>query len=142
MNFAELKTWTKFFVGDPNGTRFNTTRLNAAINLANKQFALDGKPYKDQSYTLSASETSKSLPADFVAEVKVKLDGLKLDPISQDTLESVVRDADYTDTEGTPTYYLINPEEAEKSISFYPKPDSGMEDKTLILRYMFKRPIS
>lgn len=138
MDFSELKSWTKFFLGDPNGTRFNVTRLNKAVNLANKQFALDGKPYKDQSYTVSGGDATKSLPSDFIAEVKVKFDGKKLDPISEETIESVVRDQDWQDTNGTPSWYIINPEEASKSIRLYPKYKSGGADKTMVLRYLFR----
>jgi hypothetical protein len=65
----------------------------------------------------------------------VLFDNEKLYPISRYRLQSNNPESDWTLEEGTPTHYIIDPEEARKQITLYPEPQAADAGKTLLLRY-------
>ncbi len=120
------------FAGDPNQTRFSG-KFTAAVNRAQEQFALDSKAlFKDTSWTTTAGTATLDLPSDFVLEESVHYNGLPLKPVSRRTLAILYPDQDWTLLEGTPTMYMIDPEEAVKSVRLIPIPQ---EAKTVIMRH-------
>lgn len=139
MNRGQLKTMASLLLADPNKTRYSDTQYNDALNIANYIFATDSRClFKDSSSTVSAADATYALPSDFMWEKKVTLAGLRLSPISRDTLERIKVSDDWTDDSGTPKYYLIDPEEARKQVLLYPIPTSNEANKTLILTYYCK----
>lgn len=123
-------------MGDPNETRFTATQVNDALDRANEMFALEtGALFKDSSTTVSGGDVTEDLPTDFMYEIRVSLDGLKMDAISRDTLEQIKRGDNWKDDEGEPSHYIIDPEEAEKKIRLYPTLPSGESDRTMVLTY-------
>lgn len=138
MNLGTLRTLAANFLGDPDQTRF-TGKYDAALNRAQDQFALDSRVlFKDQSYTSAADDSTYVLPSDFMWEDKVTFDGRLLQPISRFDLEIEKRGDSWEDDEGTPTHYLVDPEEANKVLRLYPTPQAGDADKTIVLRYFPK----
>ena len=61
----------------------------------------------------------------------VTYNGIEIDPISRHGIQKLSTD-DWTLTEGVPTHYIIDPEEAGKRIRLYP---IVQEAKTLSMRY-------
>lgn len=79
MTLAELRTLALQLVDDPNGTKFDSTRANAAVNLG-KDWVLDELEDTDglfsqssQAYTFTANWTTgeQSLPSDFRNAVRL-----------------------------------------------------------------------
>jgi len=136
MNRGTIRTLVKNFVADPNGSRFSPTQYNDAINLACQQFCFDTRAlYKDApTYTTVAGTSGYDLPTDFWLEKVVTHKGLELTPISRATLLKDNGD-DWTDDEGTPRYYIIDPEEARKKLTLYPIPEAADAGANLILTY-------
>lgn len=134
MNLGTLTTQAALLAGDPSLTRYANLYTDAA-NRAQEQFALDSKAlFKDSSIVMVAGTSSYSLPTDFMYEKKVVLNGLILQPISRARLEQFST-TDWTLDTGTPTYFMIDPEEARKQITLYPQPQGGDAGTTLVLTY-------
>jgi hypothetical protein len=140
LNLTTLTAAAAQFAGDPQQTRYAGLYTQAA-NLAQQQFALDSKSlWKDQSYTVAASEATKDLPADFMWEKAVtysKTGGSSYYQLTPITRADLIRNRsdDWTQVTGDPIYYLIDPEEARKQIRIYPYPPAGDLGGTLTLTY-------
>ena len=136
MNLGTIRTLAASFAQDPNITRYTSARYNQAINLANQQFAMDTRAlWKDSSSTVVDGTATYSLPSDFMWEDWVTLANLPLIPISRYRIQEVSKTNDWTLDKGTPTHYIIDPEEAQKKIRLYPIPQSDDASKTVVMRY-------
>lgn len=136
MNLGELRTLTARLCEDPNLSRFGAAKYDDAINKANTQFSLDSKAlYKDYAITMVSGTAAYSLPSDFMLEKEVVLNGLGLKPISRATLQAKKTDDRWDNDEGTPRWYIIDPEEARKTITLYPKPNNTDDGTALVLTY-------
>ena len=136
MNLSELRTFTANMVEDPAQTKFTASKYNDAINKASQQFAMDSKAlYKDSAIVMVAGTAAYSLPTDFMYEKAVTLNGIELDPISRATLEAKKRTDRWDDDSGTPKYFIIDPEEARKTVTLYPEPDSDADGTAIVLTY-------
>lgn len=132
MILTTLKARTAAFLGDPDQTRYSAVYDNN-INDAQKQFALDSNAlFKDKAYTTVAGTSTYSLPTDFIVEDTVTYDGLPLKPVSRHTLYQLYPGTDWTTLEGTPTHYMVDPEEANLVLRLIPEPQ---EAKTVSMRY-------
>lgn len=135
MNRGAIRTQAAAFAGDVNQTRFGG-KYEDAIDKACEEFAFDSRAlFKDAATITTVDGTATyDLPSDFWYEKIVTHKGLELRPISRATL---LRDNgdDWTDDAGTPTRYIIDPEEARKQIRLYRKPQSGDAGANLILTY-------
>lgn len=136
MTKSQLRTQTALFAEDPSQTRF-VNQYTDAMDRAQEQFAMDSKAlFKNASdITIVSGTSAYDLPTDFMWEKKVTCDGLKLLPISREDLEFYKRDDDWTEDEGTPQHYIIDPEEARKQIKIYPIPGDNDADKIVVLTY-------
>jgi hypothetical protein len=127
-----MRTTTAELLGDPQQTRYSSTRYNTALDRAQEQFAMDSKAlWADTSFTTSAGTSTQSLPSDFMYEDWVTYDSQELTPISRHDLQRLYGST-WVDRQGTPTHYIIDPEEAVKQIKLWPTP---VEAKTVVLRY-------
>lgn len=137
MNLGQLRDLASLFVGDPNLTRFTSAQYTAALNRGQEQFSFDTRAlFKDApTYTVVDGTATYDLPSDFMWEKKVTHKGLKLDPISRETLEFYRRSDDWSDDTGTPRYFMIDPEEARKQIRLFPTPQAADAGANLILTY-------
>lgn len=136
MNRGEMRTFTSRLVEDPVQSKFKPDVYNDALEKAQQQFALDSKAlYKDSAITIAADTAAYSLPADFVLEKQVVLNGIELKPISRATLQAAKTDERWDNDAGTPMYYVIDPEEARKTITLYPIPSSVSAGTSLVLTY-------
>jgi len=136
MNRGELRTLIGNMVEDPNQTRFTAAKYNDAINHSQRQFAMDSKAlYKDQSITMVSGTAAYSLGTDFMMEKMVVLNGIELSPISRGELQRRKGREDWTGDEGTPEFYIIDPEESRKTITLYPKPNSIDNGTALVVTY-------
>lgn len=134
MNRGSVRTLAASFAQDPNQTRYSATRYNDAINRSQEQFALDTRAlFKDTSFTSVADQATYSLSSDFMYEEYVTYAGLKLTPISRVRILEIKSADDWTDDTGTPTHFIIDPEEAQKKLLLYPKPTTAGD--TIGLRY-------
>lgn len=132
MIYSTLEQFCADFCGDPDKTRFSA-KYPGAINRAQEQFAADSKAlFKDQSFTSTAGTATVDLPSDFTLEESVIYDGLPLKPVSRHTLAILYPGTDWTTLQGTPTHYMIDPEEASKVLRFIPIPQ---EAKSGSMRY-------
>lgn len=132
MNLGTMRTQVAAFLGDPDQTRFTAAQYLTAINRAQEQFALETRSlWKDTSWSHSADDADEDLPTDFMWEDYVTYDGKELDPISRHELNRR-RGETWTADTGTPTHFIIDPEQAVKEIVLYPIPQ---EAKTLAMRY-------
>lgn len=136
MNRGQIRTQAALFAGDPNLTRFNETQYNDAIQRAQEQFAVDSRAlYKDApTITVVAGTSTYDLPTDFWLEKRVEHKGIPLDPITRARLGAVAGQ-DWTDDEGTPRFYIIDPEEGRKQLRLYPEPQGGDAGANLVLTY-------
>ena len=136
MNSGTLTTLTSALAGDADQSRYSG-KYTQALNLAQQQFALDSQAlFKDQSITVVGGTATYSLNTDFMFETKVTYKGERLDPISRMELEKEKVGDDWTDDTGEPRYYIVDPEEASKTIRPYPYPASGDAGGTMVLRYI------
>lgn len=133
---SEIRSLAANFCGDPNLTRFSSTQYNDAIDRAQEEFCFDSKAlYKDAAtYTVTAADAAYDLPSDFWLERNVTHKGLELRPVSRETLLKNNGD-DWSDDTGTPTHFMIDPEEARKQILLYPIPTADDAGANLILTY-------
>lgn len=121
--------------GDPSQTRYSGL-YNDRANRAQEQFALDSKTtWKDTTWTSASGDATYALPSDFMWEKYVLFNGLPLTPISRDKMHSLSTSDDWTDDTGTPTHYIVDPEEAAKQLLLYPIPQGDDASKTISMRY-------
>jgi hypothetical protein len=127
-----MRTQTADFVGDKDITRYASTKYDTALDRAQEQWCLDTKAlWKDQAYTTAAGDADYDLPTDMMYEDYVLHDGNRLKPISR--YEASVRfGQDWATQSGTPSHYIIDPEEAVKELLLVPIP---VEVKSVLLRY-------
>lgn len=138
MNRGQLNTLASLFAGDPNLTRY-ATYYNDAADRAQEQFVFDSKClFKDTTFTLVSGTAGYSLPADFLWDLRCTHKGLRIEPVSRETLEFYRRSDRWDDDEGTPKYYLIDPEESRKQITMFPKPRGDDEGANTVLTYVAK----
>ena len=143
MNLTTLTTWASRLTGDVSQTRF-TGQYTDALNEAQIQFVLDSLClFKDQAFSIVADDATYALPSDFMFEKKVTfatenspVGGVKLEPISRATLEFYVKDHNWSIDEGTPKYYIIDPESARQELRLYPIPQAAdVATSNLLLTY-------
>lgn len=136
MNRGQIRTMAARFCNDPNLTRFSTSQYNTAIDTAQEEFCYDSQAlYKDAStFTVVDGTATYDLPSDFWLEKEVTHKGLPLKPISRHELLKRSGE-DWTDDTGTPTHFIIDPEEARKQIRLYPTPTGNDTGANLILTY-------
>lgn len=136
MNLGELRTLASQLCEDPRITKFTAIQYNDAINKSAQQFAMDSKAlYKDSAIVMIAQTAAYPLPTDFMLEKEVTLNGIALKPISRATLQAKKTSERWDDDYGTPKYFIIDPEEARKTISLYPIPDNEDAGTSLVLTY-------
>ncbi len=139
MNRGGLKTQASIFCGDPDQTKFSA-QYDDAANRAQEQFALDTRTlWKDTSWTSDSGDANYDLPSDFMFEDYLLFNGLRLDPISRHRLHELSPGSDPFVVAGTPTHYIIDPEQATKQLLLYPIPQDQDDNKTIFMRY-FPRP--
>lgn len=132
MNLQNLTTWASRLAADPQQTRY-AGRYTDAINEANSQFALDSRVlFKDQQISVISGQSTYALNSDFELAKKCTLStinnatgGIILTPISRAQLEFSTVDHDWTQDNGTPKFYIIDPELARNQIVLYPKPQGA-----------------
>lgn len=135
MNRGALKTQAALFCGDPDQTRY-ANQYDDAANRAQEQFALDTRAlWKDTSWTSASGDADYDLPTDFMFEDYLLFNGLKIEPISRHRIHELSPGADPFLTVGTPTHYIIDPEQAEKQVLLYPIPQDQDANKTIFMRY-------
>ena len=114
---SALRTQAAAFCGDPNITRYTAAQYNTALNRAQEQFAFDSRAlFKDTSWTTVADTATYDLPSDFTYEDWITYDGYELAPISRHEIQRLSPGDDWTDEEGTPTHFIIDPEQARQQI--------------------------
>lgn len=135
MNKGQIRTLTANFLGDPGQTRY-ADLYSDAIDRAQEQFAYDSKAlFKDHTtYTVVDGTATYDLPTDFWLEKMVTHKGLELDPATRHELQRF-NGNDWTQDNGTPNRYIIDPEEARKQIRLYPKPQANDAGANLVLTY-------
>lgn len=135
MNRGAIKTLAAGFANDANQTRFGAY-YDTAIDLACQEFAFDSYALSKDAptYTVVDGTASYDLPTDFWLEKQVAHLGLEIKPVSVATL---LKDngQDWTTETGTPKRYIINPEEASKTIKLVPIPQSADAGAVLVLTY-------
>lgn len=142
MNLASLRDQCAKFAGDPQQTRYAPADYNTELNRAQEQFALDTRAlWKDTTWTSAANDATYALPSDFMFEESVYFNGLKLDPITRRDLAILSPKVDWTLTTGTPTRYLVDPEEAQKMLLLYPIPTTNDASLSIAMRY-FPLPVA
>lgn len=139
MNRASLRSQAADFISDKNQTRFTATQYNTALDRAQEQFAMDTRAlWKDATVATVSGTASYLLSAftptvtDFIVEDWLLYDGYELEPISRHELQRLNPGRDWTTDTGSPTHFIIDPEEARKKVLLYPIPQ---EVKTVSMRY-------
>ena len=103
-------------------------------------FALESNAlWKDVTWTTISGTAAYSLASasvdassNFIFEDFVLYKGYELSPISRHELQRLSPGRDWTTDEGTPTHFILDPNEALKQIRLYPIPQEAV---TLTLRY-------
>lgn len=139
MNLGSLRDQMARFVGDKDITRYSSADYTTAINRAQEQFAMESKAlWRDVTWTTVSgtaayafSAASVDISSSFMWEDFVLFDGYELKPISRHELQRLNPGDDWTDEQGTPSHFIIDPEEAQKKIRLYTIPQSA---KTLSMR--------
>jgi hypothetical protein len=136
MNLSTLTSLAASMALDPAQNRY-TGLYTQALNLAQQQFSLDSKClWKDWPATVAvASQANYSLPADFMWEKYVTLDGIELKPISRHELQVIKTGDRWDDDTGTPTHYIIDPDVSKSQVLLYPIPTSNDAGKDIVLTY-------
>lgn len=136
MNLSTLRDQAAKFAGDPQRTRYPDADYLVALNRAQEQFALDTMAlWKDKTWTSVSGQAAYDLPADFMFEQDAIFNGLPIDPASRRDFAILAPGTDWTLTTGTPTRYLVDPEEAQKKLLLYPMPTDNDAGKTISMRY-------
>lgn len=139
MNRGALRTQVAAFLGDKDQTRFTETEYNTALERAQSQFAMDTRSlWKDATVSTASGTAEYALSSftptatDFMWEDGLTYDGYEIKPISRHELNRSNPGRDWSADAGTPTHFIIDPEEANKSITLYPIPQAA---KTVSMRY-------
>lgn len=137
MNRGQVRTLASLFNGDPNLTRLTSTQYDDLINRAQEQFVFDTNAlWKDAATITTVDGTATyDLPSDFLFERLVMHKGLELKPITRAKLAADNPDDRWDDENGTPKYYVIDPEDAQKKILLYPIPQANDAGANLVLTY-------
>lgn len=135
MNRGAIKSLAANWAGDPASSRY-AGLYDSSLDRAQEQFAQDSKAlYKDAAtITIVDGTAAYNLPTDFMYEKKVTHKNLLLTPISRATME-YYKSTDWTLDKGTPRYYIIDPEEARKTITIYPVPGGADIGANLVITY-------
>ncbi len=132
MNLTTIESRAAAFLGDPDKTRYAALYTNA-VNDSQKQFALDSNAlFKDKAYTTIVDTATYALPTDFIVEDTVTYNGYPIKPISRHSLYSQYPGTDWTLLKGTPTHYMVDPEEASLVLRLIPIPQDA---KAISMRY-------
>jgi hypothetical protein len=140
LNLTTLTTMAAQFAGDPQQTRYPNL-YTQALNLGQQQFALDSKAlWKDASFAIAGGSASVNLPSDFMWEKAVtysKTNGNSYYALQPKTRADMIRNRadDWTQITGDPLFYIVDPEEARKTLTVSPFPPSGDLGGTLVLTY-------
>jgi len=135
MNRGQIVSLAANFAEDPDQTRY-AGKYNDAADRAQEQFAMDSKAlFKDTTITIVSGTAAYDLPTDFMWEKKVTHMGLRVDPITRHELELYRRSDRWDDDQGTPRYYMIDPEEASKKITLFPIPQGEDAGANLVMTY-------
>lgn len=136
MNRGSIKTLAAGFAEDPAQSRY-AGLYDAALDRSQEQFALDTRAlWKDAAtITVVAGTSTYSLPTDFMFEKQVTHKGIQLKPITRARIQMFSANDWATEDEGTPKFYMIDPEEAKKQILLYPIPQASDAGANLILTY-------
>lgn len=139
MNRGTMRTQTAAFLGDQDQTRHTEAQYNTALDRAQEQFALDTKAlWKDATVSTVSGTAEYALSGftpvatDFMWEDTLTYDGYELTPISRHELNRLNPGRDWSADTGKPSHFIIDPEEANKSVTLYPIPQ---EVKTVSMRY-------
>lgn len=136
INLSALRDQASKFAGDPQQTRYTPADYLSTLNLAQNQFAMDSRAlWKDISYSSVGNDATYALPTDFMFEDEVHFDGISLEPLSRRDLTTLSPKADWSIVTGTPTHYIVDPEEAQKMLLLYPIPTINDAQKTIVMRY-------
>lgn len=134
MDRSSLRSFTSLFCGDPNQTRFSATQYNDALNIANVRFAILSKSVFTEFPITSVDGTATyDLPTDFYRAKRMTFKGLELDPKTRADLLS--HGDDFSDDEGTPLFYIVDPDQSRKTIRLVPIPQSGDAGNNMVLEY-------
>lgn len=136
MNLQQLTAIAGNLAGDNQLQRY-ANLYTQALNLAQQQFSMESKClFQDSNITVVGGTAAYSLPTDFIWEKKVTYKNVRLAPLSRQSLE-VVRSDDWTTDQGDPRFYIVDPEQARKTITLYPFPPAGDAGGALVLTYFF-----
>lgn len=137
MNIGTMRSQAARFCGDPDVTRYAAADYLNALNLAQNQFALETRAlWKDTTWSSVANDATYALPTDFMWEDELHFNGLPLTPLSRKNFTLLSPDSDWTIVTGTPTHFLVDPEEAQKQLLLYPIPTANDAQKTIAMRYI------
>jgi hypothetical protein len=126
MNLASLTLAAQNFCNDNAGSR-NAGLYTQALNFAQDQFAIDSKcTFKDMPVqTVVAGQATYPLPADFLWEKIVLVNGLMLPPVSRFELARTNTGSRWDQVTGTPTAYCIDPDVARQDLLLFPIPQAN-----------------
>lgn len=127
MDRATARSLVALGAEDKDQTQFTPEQYNTAIELAEQQFAIDGKALiKEETLTIVAGATAEAteiaLPTKWLFGVVVLHKGLRLRPVNRFDL-SFQNGADWRTVTGTPVCFYID--EEEEKIGFYPVPQAA-----------------
>lgn len=135
-NKSELRTLTASMCEDPSQTKFTPAKYNDSLESAQRQFSLDSKClYKTQAYVMAVDDATYDLPADYISDKLVMLNGIELTPISRSKLASLYKGQRWDTKTGTPRHYISDPMEANKALVLFPIPNSISGGTDLQLTY-------
>lgn len=136
MNLSQLTSAAQQFTNDIQGSRY-AGLYTGALNIAQDQFAMDAKcTFKDMVVQyIVAGQSAYPLPADFMWEKLVLLNGLMLPPMSRYNLALSYTGSRWDQVTGTPNSYTIDPDVARQQILLVPIPQANDAGKDLQMTY-------
>lgn len=138
MNLQTLTETTAALVNDRDQTKF-ANLYTQALNLAQQQFAFDSQClFDDHTITVVAGTAGYDLDDNFYKEIRVTHKGLRLQPMSRETLYFYSRGVDWRTLQGTPIGYIIDPEIDVQQITLFPIPQADDAGDNLILTHSFR----
>lgn len=137
MNLQELTQVCASLVNDRDQTKFGSL-YTQALNLGQQQFAYDsGCLFDDHTITVVAGTAGYDLDDNFYKEIRVNHKGLRLQPMSRESLYFYSRGVDWRTLQGTPIGYIIDPEIDEQKITLFPIPQDADAGDNLIITFNF-----
>lgn len=126
MNLGTLTSFAQLLSNDVSGNRYSA-QYTSVLNEAQYQFAMDTKcTFKDMAtQTIVAGTAAYPLPADFMWEKMVLLNGLMLPPKSRLELARTNSGSRWDQLTGTPRSYNIDPDLARQQILLVPIPQAN-----------------